>query len=244
MTVTTNRHHDRRRHDRAEPPAHAVRVVRAGRRQSDSGRARQGLLFLDAGREALSRLQQPVDVRQHRPWRRARHRARSRSRRRRLPTRTRSWPRSRARGWARSSPRSRPATSTCSSSPTAARKRTRTRSRSRALYTGRHKILARYRSYHGGTAGAIALTGDPRRWAAEPGMPGVIHVLDPYHGIQRGWDTAEQSLAMIEEIIQLEGPQTIAAFFLEPVTRHQRHPGSARRLSRRACAISARSTAS
>ena len=45
-------------------------------------------------------------------------------------------------------------------------------------YTGRHKILARYRSYHGGTAGAITLTGDPRRWAAEPGMPGVVHVLD------------------------------------------------------------------
>ena len=44
-------------------------------------------------------------------------------------------------------------------------------------YTGRHKILARYRSYHGGTAGAITLTGDPRRWAAEPGIPGVVHIL-------------------------------------------------------------------
>ena len=51
------------------------------------------------------------------------------------------------------------------------------------LYTGRHKILARYRSYHGATAGSMTLTGDPRRWAAEPGMPGVVHVLDPYHGI-------------------------------------------------------------
>ena len=84
--------------------------------------------------------------------------------------------------------------------------------------TGRHKILARYRSYHGATAGAIALTGDPRRWAAEPGMPGVVHVLDPYHGIEHGWDTAEQSLAMLEEVVQLEGPQTIAAFVLETVT--------------------------
>src|SRR6266540_2006422 len=57
------------------------------------------------------------------------------------------------------------------------------------LYTGRQKILAQYRSYHGATAGAITLTGDPRRWAAEPGLPGVVHVLDPYHGIERGWDS-------------------------------------------------------
>ena len=85
-------------------------------------------------------------------------------------------------------------------------------------YTGRHKILARYRSYHGGTAGAMALTGDPRRWSVEPGMPGVVHVLDPYHGMARGSDTAEASLAMLEEIIQLEGAQTIAAFFLETVS--------------------------
>ena len=84
--------------------------------------------------------------------------------------------------------------------------------------TGRHKILARYRSYHGGTAGAITLTGDPRRWAAEPGIPGVVPVLDPYHGVERGWDSAEQSLTMLEEVIQLEGPNTIAAFILEPVT--------------------------
>src|SRR3954465_12192602 len=86
------------------------------------------------------------------------------------------------------------------------------------MATGRHKILARYRSYHGATAGSITLTGDPRRWAAEPGIPGVAHVLDPYHGIARGWDTAQESLAMLEEVIQLEGPQTIAAFILETVT--------------------------
>jgi taurine--2-oxoglutarate transaminase len=86
------------------------------------------------------------------------------------------------------------------------------------LATGRHKILARYRSYHGATAGAMTLTGDPRRWANEPGIPGVVHVLDPYHGIERGWDSAAQSLAMLEEVIQLEGPHTIAGFILETVT--------------------------
>src|SRR5438105_9595522 len=47
-------------------------------------------------------------------------------------------------------------------------------------YTGRDKIVARYRSYHGATAGAITLTGDPRRWPAEPGIPGVVRTLDPY----------------------------------------------------------------
>jgi taurine--2-oxoglutarate transaminase len=84
--------------------------------------------------------------------------------------------------------------------------------------TGRHKILARYRSYHGATYATITLTGDPRRWGNEPGMPGVVHVLDPYHGTQRGTDDAATALAYLEETITLEGPATIAAFILEPVT--------------------------
>ena len=86
------------------------------------------------------------------------------------------------------------------------------------VVTGRQKILARYRSYHGSTAGVVAATGDPRRWANEfGGGGGVVHVLDPYHGIQRGWDTVEESLADLEETIQLEGPSTIAAIILEPI---------------------------
>jgi len=85
-------------------------------------------------------------------------------------------------------------------------------------FTGRHKILARYRSYHGGTAGAISLTGEPRRWGAEPGLGGIVHVMDPYHGIQRGWDDAGAALSALEEVIELEGPHTIAAFILETVT--------------------------
>ena len=95
-------------------------------------------------------------------------------------------------------------------------------------YTGRHKILARYRSYHGATAGAIALTGDPRRTAWEPGvMPGVVHFLDPYRYRstfhRRNVDLSEAEFAQdyldhLEEIIQYEGPQTIAAVILETVT--------------------------
>ena len=46
--------------------------------------------------------------------------------------------------------------------------------------TGRRKVVARYRSYHGATAGAAALTGDPRRWPSEPGMPGVVKFWGPY----------------------------------------------------------------
>jgi taurine---2-oxoglutarate transaminase len=84
--------------------------------------------------------------------------------------------------------------------------------------TGRPKILARYRSYHGATAGAITLTGDPRRWPNEPGVPGVVHVLDFYHGTTRPVDPAGPALAALDETIRLEGPETIAAFIIEPIT--------------------------
>jgi taurine--2-oxoglutarate transaminase len=85
------------------------------------------------------------------------------------------------------------------------------------MFSGRHKIGARYRSYHGGTAGALTLTGDPRRWAAEPGIPGVFRIPDFYHGIQRGSETTEEVLARTEETLELEGPKTVAAIIVEPV---------------------------
>jgi taurine---2-oxoglutarate transaminase len=95
-------------------------------------------------------------------------------------------------------------------------------------YTGRHKILARYRSYHGATAGAMALTGDPRRTAWEPNlMPGVVHFLDPYRyrsSFHRtNPDISEEDFCLdylnhLEEIIQYEGAKTIAAIILESVT--------------------------
>src|SRR6266849_8307516 len=72
--------------------------------------------------------------------------------------------------------------------------------------TGRPKILARYRSYHGSTGSAVQATGDPRRWANEY-AGAVVHVTDPYHGIQRGTDSAEVALGHLEEVIELEGPE-------------------------------------
>ncbi|HYM50270.1 MAG TPA: aminotransferase class III-fold pyridoxal phosphate-dependent enzyme [Candidatus Limnocylindrales bacterium] len=84
--------------------------------------------------------------------------------------------------------------------------------------TGRQKIVSRYRSYHGATGAGIGMTGDPRRWPNELGLSGFVHVLDPYHGPQREVDSTEDALRYLDETIQLEGPQTIAAFVLETVT--------------------------
>ena len=95
-------------------------------------------------------------------------------------------------------------------------------------YTGRPKILTRYRSYHGATAGAMAATGDPRRQMWEPLlMPGVVHFLDPYryrstfHRTNPDISEAEFArdyLNHLEEIIQYEGPETVAAVLMESVT--------------------------
>jgi len=95
-------------------------------------------------------------------------------------------------------------------------------------FTGRHKILTRYRSYHGATAGAMALTGDPRRVAWEPNtMPGVVHFLDPYryrstfhraHPDIPEHEFTQDYLNHLEEIITYEDPHTIAAILLETVT--------------------------
>jgi taurine--2-oxoglutarate transaminase len=86
------------------------------------------------------------------------------------------------------------------------------------MVTGRQKVMARYRSYHGATAGAISVTGDPRRWASEPAVPGVIHVLDPWRWGRAEPEPVDEHLAYLEEVIQYEGPNTIAAFILETVT--------------------------
>ena len=83
--------------------------------------------------------------------------------------------------------------------------------------TGRYKVLARYRSYHGATFGAMTLTGDPRRWPNEPGLVGVVRYPDTHR-----WGEAEprpvaESLQGLEDVIRYEGPHTIAAVFLETI---------------------------
>lgn len=89
-------------------------------------------------------------------------------------------------------------------------------------YTGRHKILSRYRSYHGATNATMMLTGDPRRWASEPGAPGFVRVMDPtpytFEWGATEQEVTQQHLRYLEEVIQYEGPDQIAAFFIEAVT--------------------------
>ena len=84
-------------------------------------------------------------------------------------------------------------------------------------YTGRPKIMSRYRSYHGATAAAMAATGEPRSWGQAP-LPGMVHFTDWYHGVEREQDSADVALRNLEELVILEGPQTIAAIIVEPVT--------------------------
>jgi taurine--2-oxoglutarate transaminase len=90
------------------------------------------------------------------------------------------------------------------------------------LFTGRFKVMARYRSYHGGTNLTMQLTGDPRRWPSEPGSPGIVHVMDPKpYDFSFGTTEEERTanhLKYLEEVIQYEGPHTIAAFITETVT--------------------------
>ncbi len=83
--------------------------------------------------------------------------------------------------------------------------------------TGKHKILAAYRSYHGATGGVIAATGDPRRWAAETGVWGIVRMPDTYRWGHPEPEPVAETLGRLEEIIMFEGPQTIAAILLEPV---------------------------
>lgn len=90
------------------------------------------------------------------------------------------------------------------------------------LHTGRHKIFAAYRSYHGATAGAITVTGDPRRWPSEPSLPGVVHFRGPYtyRSAFHSSNDAEECVRALKDLrdtIIFEGPHTVAAIVLETV---------------------------
>jgi len=90
------------------------------------------------------------------------------------------------------------------------------------LHTGRPKVLARYRSYHGGTTLSVNLTGDPRRWPNDTGSAGVVHFFGPFlyrsefHAENEAQE-CERALAHLEQTIRFEGPSTIAAVLLESI---------------------------
>ena len=84
-------------------------------------------------------------------------------------------------------------------------------------FTGRHKILARYRTYHGATAGAMTMTGDPRRWANEPGISGVVRFPDTHRWGEKEPRPLVESLQGLADVIMYEGPSTVAAIIVEPV---------------------------
>ncbi len=91
------------------------------------------------------------------------------------------------------------------------------------MYTGKFKVFSRYRSYHGSSFGAGNLTGEPRRYALEPGIPGFVKFFDPYIYREAITFKSEEEatkyyLTKLEEQIQYEGPQSIAAIVMETVT--------------------------
>ncbi|MHB1576137.1 MAG: aminotransferase class III-fold pyridoxal phosphate-dependent enzyme [Candidatus Dormibacteria bacterium] len=90
------------------------------------------------------------------------------------------------------------------------------------LHTGRFKVLSAYRSYHGATGASITATGEPRRWGSEPGMAGIVHFLGPYlyrssfHATSED-EEARFALEHLRQIVEFEGPHTVAAIMLETV---------------------------
>src|SRR5690349_6504746 len=90
------------------------------------------------------------------------------------------------------------------------------------LHTGRHKVLSRYRSYHGGTETAINLTGDPRRWPNDHGNSGTLHFNGPFlyrssFHAENEEQESQRALEYLDKLIQMEGPTTIAAIILESI---------------------------
>ncbi len=84
-------------------------------------------------------------------------------------------------------------------------------------YTGRQKILARSRSYHGAVGSTIVATGDPRRWGAEIGVSGIVRAPDFHKWGKPDPEPVDVALRELEEVIMYEGAQNIAGFILEPI---------------------------
>ena len=89
------------------------------------------------------------------------------------------------------------------------------------IYTGRHKVIAQYRAYHGATNGAISVGGDPRKFAVDSNaMPNIVHVENPY-AYRCPWSSSsieecgERAFANLERIVKLENPDSVAAILLE-----------------------------
>lgn len=91
------------------------------------------------------------------------------------------------------------------------------------MYTGRNKVFSRYRSYHGSTFGAGNLTGEPRRYPLEPGIPGFVHFFDPYIyrepiKFESEKAAADYYVAKLREQVIYEGPDSVAAIVMETIT--------------------------
>ena len=211
--------------------AHALRVVGPVQGRSDPGRGREGLLVLDARGQALPRLQQPVDVREHRPRRSARDQGDPGSgghARLRQPVHGHRA----ARAARRKARVDRPGRHRRLLLHQRRRRGERERHQDRAdvhrppqdpgalPLVSRRDRRARLRSP------AIRGAGRPSR-ASRASSTSPIRIT----ASSAAGTTSDLALANLEEVIQLEGPHTIAAFFLETGDRHQRHPGAARRLS-------------
>jgi taurine--2-oxoglutarate transaminase len=91
------------------------------------------------------------------------------------------------------------------------------------MFTGRNKVFSRYRSYHGSSFGAGNLTGEPRRYALEPGIPGFVKFTDPYLyreivDFEYEAKATEYYLTKLEEQLNYEGAWSVAAIVLETIT--------------------------
>lgn len=91
------------------------------------------------------------------------------------------------------------------------------------MFTGRNKVFSRYRSYHGSTFGAGNLTGEPRRYPLEPGIPGFVHFFDPYIyrepiKFESEKAASDYYVAKLREQVMYEGPDSVAAIVMETIT--------------------------